>query len=173
MQRSIWSEVVSDELIPIWLISWSLINWGNIDLLRVVFSRTGFSDWKEFEIYQKATKQTLNLKEYRHNLPIERAKVVNAVKVAWDQVQGLAVPVDLQVNDATTSAALQRFQSQCLDGYDLLILEAISRSDPGQIKVITDDSDYVTVPGIQVFTYNQSAIAAASNSRKLIVRWTT
>jgi hypothetical protein len=125
---------------------------------------------KEFDIYQKAINPSLKLKEYRHNLPNERAKVVNAVQIAWIQVQGLAVPVDLQVNDITTNAALRRFQSQCLDGYDLLILEAISRSDPGQIKVITDDSDYVTVPGIQVFTYNQASITAARNSGKLIIR---
>jgi hypothetical protein len=74
------------------------------------------------------------------------------------------------VNDIIISAALYRFQSQRLDGYDLLILEAISKSDPDQIRVITDDSDYVTVPGIQVFTRNQSSIAAARNSGRLITR---
>lgn len=34
----------------------------------------------------------------------------------------------------------------------------------------TDDGDYVTVPGIQVFTANPEAIAAAQNQGKLITR---
>lgn len=37
-------------------------------------------------------------------------------------------------------------------------------------KIITDDGDYVTVPGIQVFTANPGAIAAATNQGKLITR---
>jgi hypothetical protein len=37
-------------------------------------------------------------------------------------------------------------------------------------QIITDDGDYVTVPGIKVFTANTSAIAAAGSQGKLLVR---
>jgi len=36
--------------------------------------------------------------------------------------------------------------------------------------VITDDGDYVTVPGIKVFTANRNAITAAANQGKLLTR---
>jgi hypothetical protein len=36
-------------------------------------------------------------------------------------------------------------------------------------KIITDDGDYVTVPGIEVFTANRGAINVATNQGKLII----
>lgn len=123
----------------------------------------------EYEIYKK-THGNLELKEYRHNLPAERANVVALVQLAWSQVQALAVPVDLTVNDTTINAALTRFSTQALDGYDLMILEAIGQAGTEAIKVITDDSDYATVPDIQVFTSNNSVITAARLQGKLLQR---
>lgn len=40
----------------------------------------------------------------------------------------------------------------------------------GIVQVITDDGDYVTVPGIKVFTANRNVIEAARNQGKLITR---
>ena len=40
----------------------------------------------------------------------------------------------------------------------------------GVVQVITDDGDYVTVPGIKVFTANHNVIRAARNQGKLITR---
>jgi hypothetical protein len=37
-------------------------------------------------------------------------------------------------------------------------------------KIITDDGDYVTVPGIQVFTANPEALTSARSQSKLIIR---
>ncbi len=111
---------------------------------------------------------TLKLKEYRHNFPNERAKVVAEVQSAWSQVTSTAVCTDVLVSEDTSNAALTRFQTQLLDGYDLLILEAMDKA--GVTKIITDDGDYVTVPGIKVFTANGGAIAAAISQGKLLVR---
>jgi predicted nucleic acid-binding protein len=111
---------------------------------------------------------TLKPKEYRHNYPTERVKVVTEVQSAWSQVTSTAVCTDVLVNEETSEAALTRFQTQLLDGYDLLILEAMDKANIAQI--ITDDGDYVTVPGIKVFTANNGAIAAARNQGKLLVR---
>ncbi|BAZ14534.1 hypothetical protein NIES4071_63780 [Calothrix sp. NIES-4071] len=107
-------------------------------------------------------------KEYRHNFPAERAKVVAEVQAAWSQVISTGVCTDIMVSEDTSNAALTRFQTQLLDGYDLLILEAMDKA--GVTQVITDDGDYVTVPGIKVFTANSGAIAAAVSQGKLLMR---
>jgi hypothetical protein len=124
------------------------------------------NEWKIF----KRTNYNLDLKEYRHNLPTERANVVRLVESGWNAVKDLAVPVDITVNDTMTDAALKRFQSQTLDGYDLLHLEAISQAGTGQVKVMTDDCDYCTAPDIQLFTLNSNAIESAKLAKKLISR---
>jgi predicted nucleic acid-binding protein len=111
---------------------------------------------------------TVKAKEYRHNFPTERLKVVAEVQAAWSQVTSIAVCTDVVVSEDASNAALTRFQTQLLDGYDLLILEAMDKA--GVNQVITDDGDYVTVPGIKVFTANAGAIAAARSQGKLVVR---
>ena len=122
----------------------------------------------EREIHNQRTGSSLDAKEYRHNNLAERANVVAEVSSAWKQVEGLAMTVDLTINEEITNASLARFKTQALDGYDLLILEAIGRAGAGQIKVITDDMDYAVVPGIQVFTNNGLVIQQATAQRKLL-----
>ena len=90
------------------------------------------------------------------------------VIAAWGQVKSIAVSTDVTIDETTTNASLTRFQTQLLDGYDLLILEAMDKA--GVVQVITDDGDYVTVPGIKVFTANHNVITAARNQDKLITR---
>jgi hypothetical protein len=124
----------------------------------------------ELDIYNRNNGLSLKIKEYRHNYHTERANVVAEVQSAWSQVEAIAASADLQINDAIAKSALTRFQTQAVDGYDLLILEAISRAGAGQIRVITDDMDYATVPDIQVFTSNRNVIQAASQQGKLLRR---
>lgn len=117
---------------------------------------------------RKIFSTTLSTKEYRHNYSTERANVVAEVVAAWSQVTSIAVSTDVKVDETTTNASLTRFQTQLLDGYDLLILEAMDKAKI--VQVITDDGDYLTVPGIKVFTANRSVINAARNQGKLINR---
>ncbi|MEH2314552.1 MAG: PIN domain-containing protein [Nostoc sp.] len=107
-------------------------------------------------------------KEYRHNYIPERARVVSKVEAAWNQVEGLSVQIDLKLDKATVDAAVTRFRTQCLDGYDLFILESMKQES--LTKIITDDGDYVNVPGIQMFTANPGVIKAARKEGKLIIR---
>ena len=123
----------------------------------------------EYDIYVKSNGD-LRIKEYRHNYPIERANVVSKVKSAWSQVKALAISINLTVDDATTDAAINRFTTQAVDGYDLLMLEAISKAGAGTVKIITDDMDYSVVPGIQVFTSNKYVIQDAAMQNKLVRR---
>jgi hypothetical protein len=123
----------------------------------------------EYNIYIKSY-PGLRIKEYRHNYPAERANVVTEVKLAWSQVKALGVSINLTVDDTITDAALNRFKNQAVDGYDLFLLEAISRAGAGQVKIVTDDMDYSVVPGIQVFTSNKYVIQEATIQNKLVVR---
>lgn len=108
-------------------------------------------------------------KEYRHNYPSERARVVSQVQAVWNQVESIyAVQIDLTLDKATVDTAVTRFSTQCLDGYDLFILESMKQES--LTKIITDDGDYVTVPGIQMFTANPGVIKEARKRGKLITR---
>jgi predicted nucleic acid-binding protein len=111
----------------------------------------------------------LKPKEFRHNFPVERSIVAAQTRTAWHNVknmapQSLGIPVD----DATTEAALTRFQTQPLDGYDLLMVENMAKA--GVVQVLTDDGDFCTVPGIQMFTANPRVVAAAFAQGKSLKR---
>jgi predicted nucleic acid-binding protein len=121
----------------------------------------------EREIYCQFV-SAIRAKEYRHNEPLERTRIVNTIAGAWGQVTSLAAPLSANIDDSTTSAALNRLQSENVDGYDLFILE--SMKSHGVVQVITDDGDFSTVPGIQVFTANRNVIQAANVQGKLVTR---
>ncbi|MBD2387344.1 hypothetical protein [Cylindrospermum sp. FACHB-282] len=128
----------------------------------------------EFDIYvqshQHYLPQDFRLKDFRHNYPTERANVVAEVQLSWIQIKDFAHSADLTVNEATTDAAVNRLETQAVDGYDLLLLESISRAGVGQIKIITDDIDYAVVPDIQIFTSNDNMIRPAKTQKRLVVR---
>jgi len=60
------------------------------------------------------------------------------------------------------------FEQVCLDGYDLITVEAMRVN--GIRHIITDDKDFLTVPGIVVLTANSNAVQAAKTAGKLITR---
>lgn len=123
----------------------------------------------EYDIYVQSNGY-LHFKKYRHDYPTERANVVAEVQFTWRRIKKIAIPIDLTVDDATTDAAINRFTTQAVDGYDLLMLEAISKAGAGTVKIITDDMDYSVVPGIQVFTSNKYVIQDAAMQKKLVMR---
>ena len=121
----------------------------------------------ERKIYEKSVGM-IRAKEYRHNLPSERFRVVSEVEAAWGQVKSLSSPLALTVDEKATDAALDRFRTEKLDGYDLFILETMKNH--GVVQVITDDGDFATVAGIRVFTANRNVLLAARTQGKLLTR---
>ncbi len=123
----------------------------------------------ELEIFARTTGFDKNKKkEFRHNNTSQRANVVTEVQTAWDQIKSMSQMIEVQIDETITDAALSRYSVQPLDGYDLFMLEAISKA--GVVKVITDDGDYSTVTGIQLFTANPRVITAAQSQGKLVSR---
>jgi len=121
----------------------------------------------EHDIYSEYV-SAIEPKEYRHNLPTERSRIVSQIVAAWSQVKTLSQPLDLTIDNSTTDAALVRFQTEEVDGYDLFILESMKTH--GVVQIITDDGDFSTVPGIQVFTANRNVINTARTQGKLLSR---
>lgn len=113
-------------------------------------------------------RSTFKPKEYRHNYPDERKKVIQEIVTAWGQVKSIAAPLDLTVNETVTNSALLQLQSLALDGYDLFMLEAMKKE--GISQIITDDGDFSTIAGISVFTANSNIIRAAKAQNRLISR---
>ncbi|MGK7882669.1 MAG: hypothetical protein AB4060_21600 [Crocosphaera sp.] len=122
----------------------------------------------EREIFNQSLSSSVSTKKYRHNYPSERANVFTQVQTVWSQVKAIAVPVELTIDESITDAALNRFGTDLLDGYDLFILETMKKEKINNI--ITDDGDFSTVSGITVFTANKNVINTAQRQGKLIAR---
>lgn len=143
---------------------------ANAKLLRCGLSLSELAhliEKTEREIFSR-TNQAVSTKEFRHNLPAERQKVVAEIQSAWAQVKSIAGMIDVTVNDASTDTALTDFSTLPLDAYDLFMINAIKTA--GIVKVITDDGDYSSVPGIQLFTSNPAVLNAAGLQGKLVIR---
>ena len=115
--------------------------------------------------------EEIRVKEFRHNHPREREKVTDEIEAAWIQVKSLAEPLDVTVDESIADTALERIKTQKVDGYDLFILELMFRHNI--LQIITDDGDFVTIPGIKVFTSNRRVIYAAQQQEKILTRWDT
>lgn len=123
----------------------------------------------EFNIYATANKfNKSRKKEFRHNFPAERAGVVTEITTAWNQVKTMGVPMDVKIDERNSNSIIARLGTQLMDGYDLFNIEIASKANVKQI--ITDDGDFVSVPGLQVFTSNPVVINAAKQQCKLMVR---
>jgi PIN domain nuclease of toxin-antitoxin system len=121
----------------------------------------------ELDIYE-ATSGEIYPKEYRHNNPSERAKVIAEVKSVWGQVSSLAELITVCIDPSMITSILSRIHKELADVYDLFICESMTKN--GVLQVITDDGDYATISDIQVFTANQNVINAARAQGKLLKR---
>ncbi|CAG1020969.1 hypothetical protein MTYM_00661 [Methylococcales bacterium] len=122
----------------------------------------------EWEIHAQQIGQKSDPKKFRHQYTGHRKQVVELIKDVWGEVLCMSTQLDITLNGAFTSSALATFPTVVLDGYDLLILEAMRQK--GLTQIITDDSDYASVPGITIFTANQTVVRAAQKAGKLIAR---
>ncbi len=111
---------------------------------------------------------SLTAKDFRHDYPQDRVNVQDEVAIAWGQVTSMADIAAVQLDSTTITASATMFDQVCLDGYDLITVEAMR--DNGIRHIITDDKDFLTVPGIVVLTANNNAVQTAKTAGKLITR---
>lgn len=122
----------------------------------------------EREIFEKVNQRQCSPKEYRHNFPNERINVTSELQAVWGQVKSMASAISVNIDDNTINESLKRFKNEKVDGYDIFMLECMKKH--GIRNIITDDSDFATVSGIQVFTANGGVLAAARKQKKAIRR---
>jgi predicted nucleic acid-binding protein len=122
----------------------------------------------ECKIFNQRNRTTFEGKDFRRNHPNERRAIATKVRTAWEQIKRDAQPLHLTLYEALGDQAINRFATQMVDGYDLFILEIMEQEKI--IKIITHDSDYVTVPNIQVFTTNTTVLNEAVSQGKLTSR---
>ncbi|MHB8165286.1 MAG: type II toxin-antitoxin system VapC family toxin [Sulfuricella sp.] len=112
--------------------------------------------------------QAISLKEFRHDYPQERQGVIDEIAIAWGQVVTMAKILPLTLDDQAMAAATSLFTKVGMDGHDVLAVQAMAQN--GITQVITDDRDFLTVPGIVVFTANNGSIQTAQAAGKLLTR---
>ncbi len=126
----------------------------------------------EYDIFcqiNRLNPQSFSLKEYRHGYIQERInKVISETTIVWDLIRSFGNCLDTIINASTITQTIANLNIQAVDGYDALMVDAMNKA--GINQVITDDIDFVTVPGITIFTANRNAIAAAIAQNKLIIR---
>lgn len=122
----------------------------------------------ERELFEKANSTQVSTKVFRHNYPAERSKVSSEIESMCKQILSMADSIDTLVDGSFTQTAISRLSTDLVDGYDLFILETMDLK--GLKQIITDDGDFATVAGIQVFTANKNVITAALQQGKLITR---
>ena len=128
---------------------------------------TSLIERNELDIYNNENGLDLGLKQFRHEYPDARNDVIDQIVTSWCQVTGMSDPIPFTMDSSFTEAAMKRFETQSLDGYDLFIIESLIRS--GQpLNIITDDGDYCTIEEITLYTANKSVIECAREQGKLI-----
>jgi hypothetical protein len=121
----------------------------------------------EWEIFKGAGGST-SRKEFRHNLPTERARVLDEIQGVWSQVQLMSKFTGCTVDLTHVDGSLSRMVTEMLDGYDALVVDWLLGT--GCDQVITDDMDFATVPGLTIFTSNWTVINEAATQGRLIDR---
>ena len=119
----------------------------------------------EYELFVRARGGSTLKKEFRHNFPKERREVAAEISAAWGQVKSLAKVAAFMLNDRTVDQALASLHTQALDGYDAFLKGNMDMASVREL--VTDDGDFLTVPGITVFTCNPSALDAARQQGRL------
>ena len=122
----------------------------------------------EREIYADKASKNIGAKPFRHDYPNQRIKVVKLIGDTWSDVRSMSTLLDLTLDSSFMQSATTLFPSVGLDGYDLFMAETALRS--GISQIITDDSDFATVPGITLFTANSRVIQDAKAAQRLLVR---
>jgi hypothetical protein len=137
---------------------WSPFSWSE---LCHIIERT------EWEIAKACgATQTKTVKQFRHESMQERERVVGTIQETWAQVTSLAAPMsNISLNAGTVETANAELSSVMLDGYDLFMAQQLRASELAGI--ITDDTDFVTFPGITVFTANSRIVSEARAQGRL------
>lgn len=118
----------------------------------------------ERDIYNQSTGSSVSLKKFREGVT-ERQQVVAELQAAWAQVETLSSLIPIALDDALLKAAQKNFEHLPLDGYDVFFVEQMRAANI--TSIVTDDLDFIYVPGLTVYTNNADCIGRARMYKKL------
>jgi len=135
--------------------------WASPLVLAELAHRIEISEW---QIYS-ALNGPMPMKEFRHNLPAERRRVVAEIEASWSQVCSMANVYSLTVDSTVCERTVARMPELPLDSYDILSLPGEASATSSVRGVISDDGDFCGVQGLTLFTANQTVLNAARQQR--------
>jgi len=120
----------------------------------------------ERALYCAMRGEDIKLKNFRHQKN-SRLKTLGLVNLTWETIASLGVGIDTQAVAADQVGEIRADFANCqIDGYDLLLVRSMRTAKLSSI--VTDDSDYLTVPGITVLTANEFALREAARAGRMI-----
>ena len=120
---------------------------------------------KEYDIF-KASNSVRNIKEFRKNKS-ERINVQKELEIIMMQIESMYSVQDFELDFSLLSKFVHNFDSHRCDNNDYSILTYLK--DAGINNVITDDCDFITYAGINVYTANENIINEAKRKNILCV----
>lgn len=112
----------------------------------------------------------LSFKHFRRTYHAARRKTYMRIDDTWQTVLTLCGDNCLSIvaDEAMYPAFLATFGAVALDGYDVLMLNAMREA--GITRIITDDADFGQVEGVQVLTANAYLLEQAEQQGRLLKR---
>lgn len=110
---------------------------------------------------------TLPIKQFR-NQPTQRAQVLAEIEDSWKQVQRMSGPLNWTLHAGCSTMLLATLRSSRLDAYDAAYV--LDAGKAGVMSILSDDSDFASVAGLQIFTANRRMIQEARKAGRLSVR---
>lgn len=140
---------------------------ARVDLFSSILSYSELAsiiERTECDIYNAAHGERILIKKFREGI-VARQEVVEELAVAWGQVEALSTLLPITLDSAMLEGAKRNFSNYPLDGYDVFFVEQMKAA--GISAIVTDDLDYIYVPGLHVYTCNNDSIGRAKLYKRL------
>ena len=141
---------------------------NNLTNIKLLYSHLTFAELTAiiegdlYHNYQTRTGLRLHKKSYR-KIPRERNAVVDNISSSIHQIAQIAEPSDDAFVEILNYIKPEDFISTLrrtnLDGTDILMANFIKQNDVK--NVITNDRDYLTINGLNIYTYDERTIEMA------------
>ena len=110
----------------------------------------------EWEIYKRLNPQfPIDKKDYRR-IASERTNLQQIMKTTISNVKNICTIVDFNFSSEGLDCYVDSFTKHRCDVFDYLILNYYVESS--DINIISDDNDFVTYPGINLYTANRKSL---------------
>lgn len=120
----------------------------------------------EFNIFKinNNLSEKFSLKEFRHNT--DTKGVTLEIESAWEQICAVSSHLDINLDLVSSGKLMELIKTETVDGYDRALLLAVMEKQ--NIRIISDDSDFSTVPWITLHTANPTVVTKALRRQKLL-----